>query len=155
MNGQILVPIQRDVSFISRQAVVLRIHYTVHYTDRNRQSSLRARILMLHSLNHSLTHSEGQHSNLRLRGSRLQKGVRRLNTTHLHHQHCHLLLWRWNPTRQRTEHKEQHFEPTKTKKSGPILQARLLYRDFHHEKLRYCANLRLPIINRQPRHLAP
>ena len=36
---------------------------------RNRQSSLRNRILLLHSL----THSEGQHSSFRLRGSKLQK----------------------------------------------------------------------------------
>ena len=37
--------------------------------DRNRQSSLRARILLLHSI----THPEGQRSSIRLRSSKLQK----------------------------------------------------------------------------------
>ena len=39
-------------------------------TDRNRQSSLRARIILLHSLTHLLIHSEGQYNSLRLRGSK-------------------------------------------------------------------------------------
>ena len=47
-------------------------------SDRNLQSSLWARILLLHSLSHLLTYSEGQHTNLRLRGSKLQKGQKRL-----------------------------------------------------------------------------
>ena len=40
-------------------------------SDRNRQSSLWARILLLNT--HSLTHSEGQYTSLRLRDSELQK----------------------------------------------------------------------------------
>ena len=60
-----------SVKYSEKNSVSREVFKDRRTSDGNRQSSLWARILLLHT--HSLTHSEGQYASLRLRGSELQK----------------------------------------------------------------------------------